>query len=109
MIQLFAEAFKENSSIINDYETIVEMEAFQYVQVNKKRLDEKAQATGGNHDDLVMSICGFFLCRHQQQAIPFKEPIKKTQSIEEIERKIEERRRKDNNTNKVRSVYSIWG
>ena len=45
------------------------METFQVVR-NDKTAKEKVQATNGNHDDLVMAMCGIFLCRHNQLAIP---------------------------------------
>lgn len=70
MIDEFKIAFRENPRIINDYETICEMEAFQVVRNSKGK--EKAEATGGEHDDLVMSACGFYLCRHAQTSIPKK-------------------------------------
>jgi hypothetical protein len=68
MIDLFKIAFRENPRIINDYETICEMEAFQVVKNSKGK--EKAEATGGEHDDLVMSACGFYLCRGAQTSVP---------------------------------------
>ena len=68
MIDLFKIAFRENPSIINDYETICEMEAFQVVKNSKGK--EKAEATGGEHDDLVMSACGFFYCRGAHTSVP---------------------------------------
>lgn len=68
MIDLFKIAFRENPRIINDYETICEMEAFQVVKNSKGK--EKAEATGGKHDDLVMSACGFYLCRGAQTSVP---------------------------------------
>lgn len=40
---------------INDYETLCEMEMFQYK-------GGKAQAIGGAHDDLVMALCGLMWC-----------------------------------------------
>lgn len=70
-IDLFKEAFRDNPNIINDYETLVEMENFQIVKNGANK--EKAQATGGFHDDLVMSVCGFFLCRHAQSCVPNQE------------------------------------
>ena len=108
MVEMFANTFSENPNIIQDYETLNEMESFQYVRLNKKELKNKAQATGGSHDDIVMAICGFFYCRNQQQAIPYKEPVKHIQSLAEVEAKIEQRRR-ENSSKSVRSVYSIWG
>ncbi len=75
-IELFAESFRDNPRIIRDYDTICEMESFQVVR-NDTTGKEKAQATGGAHDDLVMSMCGFYLCRGSQRATPLK--VAKTQ------------------------------
>ena len=105
MIGLFSEAFRDNPNIINDYDTICEMENFQIVRTGRTNI-EKAMATGGAHDDLVMSACGFYLCRGQQRAVPYKEPTRKIDSLYEIERKVEERRR--NNNNESRRVFTIW-
>ena len=72
MIEAFAAAFEDNPRIVNDYETICEMESFQLVE----RLDKdghvtssKLEAAGGAHDDLVMSFAAFFLVRNQQTAL----------------------------------------
>ena len=103
MIDMFAIAFRENPEIINDYETICEMESFQVVKTGRTQI-EKPMATGGAHDDLVMSACGFFLCRNAQSAIPKASLTKKKDSMEEVIAKVEENRRKLNS----RKVYSIW-
>ena len=77
MIDMFAIAFRENPNIIHDYETLCEMEQFQVVRhkSNKGTTTEKIEATGGSHDDLVMSACGYYLCRDQQRATPKKEEV----------------------------------
>lgn len=106
MIEMFQVAFRDDPTIIRDYETICEMENFQVVRTGRSNI-EKAMATGGAHDDLVMAICGFYLCRGQQRATPTKEAIKREESIYEIEKKVEERRRALNEKNK-RKVFSIW-
>lgn len=72
MINMFALAFRDNPKIINDYETLCEMEAFQIVQSGTNSDKEKAVATGGKHDDLVMAACGFYLCRGLQRATPLQ-------------------------------------
>ena len=77
-IEMFAEAFRDNPKIVRDYDTICEMESFQIVR-NDNTKKEKAQAIGGAHDDLVMSFCGYYLCRTTQRAIP-------TRPAEEIKR-----------------------
>ena len=101
MIELFALAFRDNPKIINDYATVCEMESFQIVR-NERSGSEKAQATGGAHDDLVMACCGFYLCRGSQKAIPFQEEQSKKYSIEEIELKLLERKKPETN----RRVYN---
>lgn len=105
MIDLFRIAFRDNPKIIYDYETLCEMEAFQIVlHANGK---EKAEASGGAHDDLVMSACGFYLCRGQMRAYPKVDVKTKAKTLEELEVIIDERnnrRRKE----QVRSVYQIW-
>lgn len=68
MIDLFKIAFRDSPSIINDYDTICEMENFQVVKSASGK--EKIEASGQAHDDLVMSACGFFLCRHAQNCVP---------------------------------------
>jgi len=73
-IESFAEAFRDDPSMINDYETICEMESFQIVR-NEQTQKEKAQAIGGAHDDLVMAYGGYFLCRGAQKAIPIKTAV----------------------------------
>lgn len=62
MVDLFVMAFRDNPKIINDLETLEEMETFQYIQSGVQN-KEKAMAESGKHDDLVMAACGFFLCR----------------------------------------------
>ena len=68
MIDLFKIAFRDDPSIINDYDTICEMENFQVVRSANGK--EKEQAIGSTHDDLVMSACGFFYSRHAQTCVP---------------------------------------
>jgi len=105
MIDEFAETFRDDPSCIRDWETLCEMENFQVVK-NETTQTEKVQATKGYHDDLVMSACGFYLCRHAQVAIPSKNSIGISRSIEEIEKRVEENRRK--NLKPERNVYQIW-
>lgn len=104
MIDLFKIAFRENPSIINDYETICEMESFQVVKHVNGR--EKAEATGGEHDDLVMSACGFFYCRGSHTSVPTKDIPKFTKTIDQLEMMVEARNRKQ--ANQERNVYQIW-
>lgn len=71
MIAMFREAFRDNYRMINDYDTLCEMEHFQIVR-DKNDLSKpgKAQAVGGAHDDLVMAMCGVFYIRDEQSYIP---------------------------------------
>jgi len=89
-IDQFKEAFRDNPNIIHDYDTLVEMENFQIVRNSAG--NEKAQATGGSHDDLVMSACGFYLCRHAQSCVPDVEKTTKNDVFDEW--KYEQKRRK---------------
>ena len=71
MIAMFKEAFRDNYKMINDYDTLCEMEAFQIIR-NENTQKEKAVALSGFHDDLVMAMCGIFLIRGEQKFIPSK-------------------------------------
>lgn len=105
MIDLFKIAFRDNPSIINDYETICEMESFQIVMhANGK---EKAEAAGGKHDDLVMSICGYYLCRGAQSCAPSvaksNTEVKLLSDPYEIYKYFKEKEE-----GSERNVYQIW-
>ena len=75
MIDLAIIAFRENPKIINDLETLSEMETFQYIESGVKGY-EKPQAEAGKHDDLVMAMCGFFLCRTSLTSVVSEKPSK---------------------------------
>ena len=112
MIELFAIAFRDNPKIINDYETICEMESFQYVKsksANKNNdFKGKAQATGGEHDDLVTAAMGFYLCRGSMTCVPTVEAAKvKISSVDELEARVM-RNRQEISQNQRREVYQIW-
>lgn len=104
MIDEFAEAFRDDPSIIRDWATICEMENFQVVK-NSTTQKEKIQAVSGAHDDLVMSACGFFYCRHAQVAVPSQKTAVSAKNIENLEWEMEEKRRK---VSQERRVYQIW-
>lgn len=77
-IEVGAETFRDDPSIINDYETICEMESFQIVRTVRgdDTVKEKAQATGGAHDDLIMALLGAYYCSNQQKCTPIiAEPV----------------------------------
>lgn len=105
MIEMFAEAFRDDPTIVSDYATICEMESFQVVR-NDSTGKEKAQATGGKHDDLVMAMCGFYLCRGSQMATVSKAEASPTQNIEELEARLDEMAR--NKKEQRRNVIQIW-
>lgn len=106
MIDLFKQAFRDNPQIINDYDTICEMETFQIVKMNSGK--EKAEAVGGHHDDLVMSCCGFFLCRGAQSCVPNSKNIKHVLTVDELENKVMENRKKIAEESQRRNTFSIW-
>lgn len=112
MINTFAEAFRDDPSIISDYATICEMESFQVVRSKASEYGglpkEKAVATGGSHDDLVMAMCGFFLCRGAQRATVDEGAAKRSQSIESLELEIERRRSAKKSEQYRRNVFQIW-
>jgi len=106
MIDAFAEAFRDDPNIIRDYKTICEMENFQVVR-NESTGKEKIQALRSEHDDLVMSVCGFFHCRHAQIAIPKANAPHVSMGIDELEYRVEQNRKNLAN-NSTRKVYQIW-
>lgn len=104
MIDLFKTAFRDNPSIINDYDTICEMESFQIVKhLNGK---EKAEAVGDSHDDLVMACCGFFLCRGAQTCVPNIKTNNKKMSIDELADRVDRNRRAIKEER--RNVFTVW-
>lgn len=103
MLEMFAEAFRDNPNIIRDYDTICEMENFQIVK-NETSGKEKAQAIYGKHDDLVMAFAGFYLCRNMQRAIPKEVVNARNMTVDELEYRVEQNRLKKN----TRKVYQVW-
>lgn len=71
MIEMFRIAFRENPRMICDYETLCQMETFQRVEHTSKTGSKtyKDEAVHGEHDDLVMTCCAFFVVRVQQSAV----------------------------------------
>lgn len=65
MITMLKLAFRDNYRMINDIETLNEMETFEVVK-NLTTNKETAKASSGSHDDLVMALCGCFLIRASQ-------------------------------------------
>ena len=106
MIDLFKQAFRDNPQIINDYETICEMETFQVVRTFTGK--EKQEAVGGHHDDLVMAACGFYLCRGAQTCVPNVKTVKKVMSVDELSERVDANRRKIREQKERRNVFQIW-
>lgn len=106
MIDMFKIAFREDPTIVNDYDTICEMESFQVVR--HKNGTEKVEASGGAHDDLVMSACGFYLCRGQQISVPFKNDNQSKIKFSNPDDLMEYLSQKRKNSMQKRSVYQIW-
>jgi hypothetical protein len=71
MIESFRIAFRENPRMIRDYETLCQMETFQRVEHTSKTGSKtyKDEAIHGEHDDLVMTCCAFYVVRVQQSAV----------------------------------------
>ena len=61
MINLTVKAFRDNYQMINDWDTLCEMENFQIIKKDNGK--EKAEATKGHHDDHVTALFGIFLAR----------------------------------------------
>lgn len=98
MIDLFKVAFRKNPEIISDYETICEMENFEVVKHTNGK--EKAEAANGSHDDLVMSCCGFFLCRDAQRSYVDISAVKPNiNPFDPLS---------DNEEPQERNVYQVW-
>lgn len=86
-LESFAETFRDDPGIIVDYETICEMETF-VIMKNETTGKEKAQASRGSHDDLVMSFAGFFLIRNAQSCIANREISSNQMSFEELDERV---------------------
>ena len=110
LIQSFRIAFRENPYIINDYDTLCQMETFQNVRHEAKggKITYKMEALGGNHDDLIMAYIAFFEVRRQQSMTPYEIALqkgKKYTSFEEFEKDYLKKRREKFNNSNSNSVY----
>lgn len=65
MVTMLKLGFRDNYRMINDFETLCEMEEFEVVK-NLTTQRETVKASGGAHDDLVMALCGCFYIRSSQ-------------------------------------------
>ena len=68
LIDTFVEIFTSNPRVINDYDTICELETFQNVAKydrSGKVSGVKREAAGNNHDDLVMALIPLSMIRKQ--------------------------------------------
>lgn len=91
MVTKFKIAFRDNYRMINDYETICEMEEFEiFKSQTAGSSKEQFRAISGEHDDLVMAMCGIFLIQDSQDCIPKQaESTKNTRNGFDPFRKIE--------------------
>jgi len=80
MLKSFREGFRANYRIVNDFETVSEMETFQW-QKSGITASQKAQALRGKHDDLVMAYAGFYYCRHDFPATIVKVAGKRSKKL----------------------------
>lgn len=78
MVTMLKLSFRDNYRMINDLQTLCEMEEFE-VYRNENTRKESYRASGSAHDDLVMSLCGCFYIRSSQvqSCIPQKTVAKK--------------------------------
>lgn len=98
-------AFKENPRMINDFDTICEMETF----INRERSYMgktifKIEASGSNHDDLVMALVGYYLVRNQQSFI-----VSKKDSYQEKMKNLEMFRESKKPENRNKNFYKYTG
>ena len=97
MIDSLAMAFREDPSMIRDYDTICEMESFQIVERYDGQgnlTSSKQQAAGGKRDDLVMALAAFYHVRGQQSAVPLAaKPQGRAMGPDELEERVAANRR----------------
>lgn len=100
-ISLLKTAFESRNLVIYDWKTLCEMETYSVFTSDKARGKEQYGAIVGEHDDLVMAMCGVFIVRQNrgQTTLLEKEipPLKRGWSIFD-----------DDNVMERRSVYQIW-
>lgn len=84
MVTMLKLAFRDNYRMINDFQTLCEMEEFEVFK-NPNTQRESYRAGGNSHDDLVMSLCGCFYIRSSQvqECVPTKKPIQKFEEFRE--------------------------
>ncbi len=114
IIDSLAQAFSENPQMINDYETICEMECFQNVEHFDRDgniTSSKQEAAGGAHDDLVMALAAFYLVRNQQTSLIQEIASVGTGSmtVEELEQKIIANRRRIRQEQQTEDYMNIGG
>lgn len=78
MVTMLKLNFRDNYRMINDLQTLCEMEEFEVFR-NENTRKESYRASGSAHDDLVMSLCGCFYIRSSQvqKCVPTKSTQKK--------------------------------
>lgn len=107
MLNLLNAAFRDKYQFVNDFDTLCEMENFQVVK-NDTTKKEKAQATGGAHDDRVTALFGIFLARSKmiQTTLIDQEAAPKKLSTDELEERLWEKEMASQEVN--RKVFQIW-
>jgi len=113
MISSFAMAFRNNYRIINDIETLQQMETFQGVKQKSGLV--KYMASGSAHDDIVMAYCATFVIRQQQDFDPVNAPVEAPQedtlnSYErrQIELMNEHRKAREEEQRRIANNIFVW-
>lgn len=107
MATMFKLAFRDNYRMINDFETLCEMEQFEVVK-NMTTQKETVKANGEAHDDLVMALCGCFLIRSSQvQSCLPTQARSSSKDLFRADDPFKEARRSKQNHIK-REVYQRW-
>jgi len=113
MIESFRIAFRENPRMICDYETLCQMETFQRVEHTSKTGNKtyKDEAVHGEHDDLVMTCCAFYVVRIQQSAVAIgtgESSLEREMTIQQMEDELVRRRKEYDMGHSMASSNSYW-
>ena len=101
MISDFVIAFRDHPEIIEDIDTLNEMESFQYVQSSNGTVKAEAASTTV-HDDLVTAYMPFWTIRLQQpfdDDAPIAKELKSDYSFATLNDMVQRKKQKSNNTN----------
>lgn len=74
MVALLRKAFRDDPSCVRDYQTLCEMEEFEIYKPEAAGGQERYQASGGAHDDLVMALCGALYVGQGYRRLPDDSP-----------------------------------